>query len=370
MAIAVTPYTEEWTPAVAAFNRRLADGGVSREFRFPEHHVPDWLPRQPGRCLYQEFFLAADRGDVRGAFILKHQPFYVDGRPLSIAHYRLPISEGIVDRRYSIVGVQMLRTALQKQPLLFCLGMGGFDRPLPQMLKALGWPMHAVPFYFRACRPARVLRHVAPLRQTPARRFAADVAAATGIGWIGFTALQRARAKSPDRSISSTVVETFGPWADEVWARSRAAYRLIAARTSEMLNVLYAGNRPFIRIRVHRGDEVVGWAVALDTQMRDSKYFGSLRVGSIVDALAPPGKAAAVVQAATTALESRGVDLIVSNQSHRAWTAALEGAGFLHGPSNFIAAVSKPLADLLQPFDAARDAIHITRGDGDGPVNL
>jgi hypothetical protein len=215
-----------------------------------------------------------------------------------------------------------------------------------------------------------VLRQVAPLRQTSSRRVAADVAAATGIGWIGFNALQRLRSKARDRSVSHAVVDAFDAWADEVWERSRARYRLIASRTREMLTALYAHERPFIRMRVDRGGSTIGWAVALDTQMRGSKYFGNLRVGSIVDVMALPEDAAAVVQAATAELESRGVDLIVSNQLHRAWTSALEGAGFLSGPSNFIFAMSKPLADQLQPSDAAFGQIHVNRGDGDGPVNL
>ena len=50
--------------------------------------------------------------------------------------------------------------------------------------------------------------------------------------------------------------------------------------------------------------------------------------------------------------------------------AALERAGFLRGPSNFIFAASKNLAKLLEPFDSAKDEIHINRGDGDGPIHL
>ena len=44
MAIAIQPYTEEWIPAVQAFNQRLAAGGIAPEFHFPDSHVPKWLP--------------------------------------------------------------------------------------------------------------------------------------------------------------------------------------------------------------------------------------------------------------------------------------------------------------------------------------
>src|SRR5260370_42324179 len=126
---------------------------------------------------------------------------------------------------------------------------------------------------------------------------------------------------------------------------------MIDDRDSETLNILYAatGNR-FLCYKVTRGNGVIGWAVLLDTQMRDHKHFGDLRVGSIVDWLALPEQASGGVRAATRVLEVRGVDLIVSNQSHAAWCAALQSAGFLQGPSNFRFAASRELSKILDPF--------------------
>jgi len=91
-------------------------------------------------------------------------------------------------------------------------------------------------------------------------------------------------------------------------------------------------------------------------------------VGTIVDCLAPPEDAVTVVRAATRTLESRGVDLIVSNQLHAAWSQALAATGFRRGPSNFLFAASPALAVLLE--DAGDGELHINRGDGDGPIHL
>ena len=104
--------------------------------------------------------------------------------------------------------------------------------------------------------------------------------------------------------------------------------------------------------------------------MRDNKYFGNMRLGSIVDCLALPENALAVMQAATQFLEQRGVDLIISNQSHHAWGGALKSSGFLETRSNFIFGASKPLAELLSPFQNNQNQVFLNRGDGDGPVNL
>ena len=126
----------------------------------------------------------------------------------------------------------------------------------------------------------------------------------------------------------------------------------------------------FLRLLVLQDQRPIGWSVLLDTKMTNHKQFGSLRVGSIVDGLATVSDAAKVVAMSTAYLERRGVDLIVSNQSHAAWCAAFDKAGYLRGPSNFLFVVSKELAKLLQSSGMSLQQVHMNRGDGDGPINL
>jgi hypothetical protein len=371
--ITICPYTESWIPAVRAFNARLAAGGVSDELRLPEHHVPDWLPKTDGRLPYQEYFLAADGDAVRGGYALKHQDFDVRGQARRLALYRLPLSEGIVDRAYTRAGIMLLRAALREQPLLFALGMGGYDRPLPKMLKAMGWSMCSVPFYFKVLRPGRFLRGIRALRRTPFRRLLLDLAALSGSGWLAITSLQwlQARRAAQHGPASAEPVTEFSDWADTIWEQSRREYALVAVRDAELLNTLYPpGTRRFWRLKVTSQRRTVGWTVVLDTPMGEDKYFGNLRVGSIVDGLARPEHAALTLATAAQYLQERGVDLIVSNQSHLAWAAGLKAAGFLQAPSNFIFAASKELSRLLDPLASCCGRLHLNRGDGDGPIHL
>jgi hypothetical protein len=356
MGIVIQPLANESGAAVREFNARLRARGWG-EFAFPE--APE-----PGR---QEF-LVVDNGCVRGGYILRGQDFCIDGSRERVAHYRLPVSEGLIDKAYVGVGAVMLRHALAQQPLLYALGMGGVDRPLPRMLESMGWRLHPVGFYFQVLRPARFLRNIRPLRRTPWRRAALDLAAASGAGWVAMEALQLARySAGPDTGVTLETAPDFGSWTDEVWDACHARYAAIGVRDRGTLNRLYpAADGRFLISKAIRGGRVVGWTVGLDTAMRDDKYFGDLRVGSIVDGLAKPEDARAVVAASARALAARGVDLIVSNQCHRAWGEALRHSGFLQGPSNFIFAVSKKLAGVIGQMDD----VHINRGDGDGPIHL
>jgi len=370
MAIVIQPYTADLVPAVKAFNQRLEAGGIARAFYFPEQHVPCWLPKLDGRRIYQEFYLAVEDESVRGGFSLKYQDFWLRDGVRTVGFYQMAISEGIVNRTYFSVGVQMLRHAGKAQPMLFALGMGGFDRPLPRMLKAMGWSLSAMPFYFKVNDPAAFIRNIAALRRSAIRRSLASFATRTGLGWMTIKTAHWMRSRAKDPAVCWEEVAGFGCWADELWENCSPRYLMIASRDSGTLNILYPSDKNFIRLRVSRESHVLGWAVLLDTQMAGNKYFGDLRVGSIVDCLAAPEHAFAVIQAATQALQERGVELIVSNQSHAAWGAAFRSAGFLPGPSNFIFAASRKLAEKLGPLEKSRQEIFFNRGDGDGPVNL
>ena len=366
--IKIRPYTADLVPAVRAFNARLSAKAVN--YRFPETHLSEWLPAGSGRPVIQEYYLAVDGTNaVRGAYILKHQPFQIGADCVPVGFYHLPLSEGLIDQRYGLLGVQLLADALKRQPDIFVLGIGSFEEPLARMLQSLGWQLRPVPFYFKVLSPFRFARHIRHLRSTGARRLLFDAAAFTGAAWVGVSVLQLRRRQIGQSS--SSVVGRFDGWADDVWQRVRAHHSFIGARDSATLNTLYRpGSGRFIRLQVEQDGRPVGWAVVLDTEMRDHRYFGDLRVGSLVDCLAQPGAERAVVQQATRALTELGADLIVSNQSARSWGDALRGLGFLEGPSGFLFGASRSLARRLGPFEASFPRMHLTRGDGDGPINL
>ena len=368
MPIVIQSYRPEHEPGVNEFNQRLRSAGAEADLVFYESAEPRWLPAAANPDLYNEFFLAIDNGTVRGGYALKHQMFsFADGSIRGVGYYHHPLSESIVNQAHAIVGGLLLRDAMQRSPLLYCLGMGGYDRPLPKMLVRLGWSHYLIPFYFRIVHPARFLKEMEALRTSSGRRFLMNMAAYSGLGWSGlraFQLLQRLRAPHSD-VCKADVVDEFGPWTDELWQRSKDAYTLCAVRDCTSLRTLYpASDRHFRRLRIQQHGKDIGWAV-VGERRKDQKY-GSLRVGSIVDCWASPQDAMPVIRAATEELEKTGVDLIVSNQSHGAWCSAMQAAGFLTAQSNFIFAASKPLAALLQPFDETRSRIHFTRADGDG----
>jgi hypothetical protein len=378
MSIVIEPYRPEHEPAVADFNRRLRQAGADENTVFYRSAQPRWLLRTAESRIYNEFFVAVDNGVVRGGYALKMQEFYFpDGRVRSIGYYHHPLSEGIVNKAHAIVGTLLLRDAIQRAPLLYCLGMGGYNNPLPQMLIRLGWAHCLVPFFFRIVNPSRFLRQMQTLRTSRGRSFLLDIAAYSGAGWVGsklFQSYYALKSHAPP-GIESSELASFEPEdvtdsLQSLWEHARASCSFTAVHDAEALRVLYPTVQTHLRRIFVRVDErAVGWAV-IGERRKDPKY-GNMRVGSVVDCFALPGEWPSVVRAATQALERQGFDLILSNQSHQAWGEAFKAAGYLVGPSNFVFAASKKLTELLSPFEEVRPKMHLTRADGDGlPANF
>jgi hypothetical protein len=370
MGIEVVPYTEDRVPDVAAFNRRMHDGGS--HWGWYEGSEDPWLPKRPGIKVWREHFLAVeDQGPVRGAYALKPHEWQVQGEPLLVTDWQGPVSEGVLTRKYNTLGLRLIRDMLKRYPLLYSWGHGGDEAAMLQMLRALKWRIHGTPFCLKVLKPFRFLRRNAYLRGTSARRIGLDALAWSGAGWLGLQALHRGLAVRGlgVASLETQVVDEFGSWADGIWESCRRSYSVIGLRDAATMNALLpqSGWPECTRIKMSRDGHVVGWAVIRDHQVRDDPRFGDLRVGSVIDCLAQPEDAPAVIRAATRILATRGVDMIGSNQSHPSWTDAFARSGFALIPERRYFAMSPELGKALEPFDRVQQGLHLTNMDGHGP---
>lgn len=373
----IVRYEPHHEDAVDAFNSRMRTAGVS-SFQLSSE-APD-RERSGGRHIRQDAFLAIDESDsVRGGYRFKYQPFLVRGEREVVANLQLPLSEGIVDRTYSLLGFQLLKDAMSREPALYALGMGGEERPLPQMLDKLGWVVTPCPFYFQVVRPRRFFRELAYLREPRYRAWLMDGLAYSGLGRVAVAGVQggKRRLRSGSRLSGAgertgvSTVNVFGECVDSIWEHGKCGYSLTAVRESLPLNELYRGfDRECHRLQVSVASEPVGWALVLATEMDGDQYFGDLTVGTVVDCFALGGLERVVVSEATKYLKSLDVDLIVTNQLHRSWRESFDSQGYIQGPSNFLFAASPLLTDRLQPLQVHMDRIHMTRADGDGPIHL
>jgi hypothetical protein len=358
---------------IQRLNERLRRGGSAWEV------YPAGEPSAPDQSLVARLFVAADDDEVRGAVWLHEQDFWLNGAVLRAGWAKYPVAESLVDPQYSGVPGAMLFRLMKEQPRLMTLGMGGHESPYARLLAGMGWKEGDIPFFVYLARPRRVLRHFEYIRRSRWKRFGADVLALTGLGslgWQGHVLRQRLSGGGGWRSTAVTtteVVPEFGPWADRIWMDVRDKYGFVGRRDAAALNFMYPRSMPVSRLLVKSDDRTRGWVTVAQHTFgaNETSVFRNLTVGLIADGLSGLADVPHLVRAAVEHLVRGGADIIVSNQSHPDWIAALRRKGFLQVPSQ-MAFYSSPAMQrqLTSAADGTNQAplMHVNRGDCDGPI--
>jgi hypothetical protein len=361
----VRPYVPEDRAAAVAFAQRIAADNSGRGFPIPDRQIFDY--RHESRLT--EKIVVVDEEGVHGGLDLRHDLFYIDNEETWLGYYKYPISEGIVNRRYAFVAIQ-LQQAIQKHvEYVYGIGGGGVRSTTMQVLLRSGWSAGEIPFYFYLNHPTNCFHKLPSLQRSPLRKALARAASQSGLGWAGIKSTQYLRSllgRKTLRSASYEVVAEFGEWIDELFDRCRPQYRMVASRDSNVVRKMFPVASNLQRGIVYSRGELVGWFVVVAPMLNKQSYFGELSVGLIADFFACPRHATEVIAAATDYLRRRQVDLVVCNASHSAWRQALGKCGYFRGPSNFPFVCSPRLEARLAPFPKILESAHLTRTDGDG----
>jgi hypothetical protein len=351
MSYRLVPYTEDWESAAGRANIRLGLCGTT-PFLLPDRAAPN----ATASPVHQEHWLVADSDDeVRGGCLLQFQPGWVDGEEATVVNVQSPLSEGLADRRHAGVAPWLIREIVRRHPFLYSVGMGGEHMPYPRLLRALGWRVEQVPFYFRVLAGRAFLANMQALRQHPKLGW---LAAAGGVipvlPDVAFALLHAWR----NRETKHTV----GTWhgASE-WIHIRSRYGFAMDRTAAMIDALYpAGDRHFVRISIPGATGVLRIS-----DFAAHAYFGDLVVATLVEAFCEPGAEGALLRVAVEQARDRGAELLLTNQTAPELQQALASAGWLSYPSNYLVALSRSIVGRIggQP-------IYVNRGDGDGLLSL
>ena len=351
MSYRLVPYTKEWESAAGRANIRLASSGAA-PYLLPDRAAPIAAAGPIGR----QHWLVADAGDeIRGGCLLQSQPAWVDGEEALAVNVQSPLSEGLADRSHAGLAPWLIREIVRRHPFAYSVGMGGETMPYPRLLRALGWRLELVPFYFRVLAGRWFLANMRPLRRHPKWGWlAASGGAFPLLSDVAFALLHAWRTRELNLATAA------GHSAPQ-WTALRSGYGFAIDRTPATLDALYPlADRSFVRFRV---PGAVG--VLRGTAFRGHAYFGDLFVATLVEAVCQPGAERALLDASVSEARALGAGLLLTNQTSPELRRSFESAGWLAYPSNYLLAFSPPLAARVggQP-------VYVNRGDGDGLLNL
>lgn len=361
----VRPYQPQDRKAALAFAERIAREHPEKRFPVPDQVYDDY--HSESRLV--ERLIVIDEDGVHGGIGLRYDPFFIEDEKASLGYYGYPLSEGIINRRYAFVALQLQQAVRARAGYVYGMGGGGLQSTTMQVLLRSGWSGIDVPFYFQMNRPARCIEKMPMLQSSPLRKTIARLAARSGLGWVGIKSVQQlraTRARRVLRAVRFEIVPEFGDWTDDLFARCRRQYRIIADRRRDVLRKFYPEGSNLQRGVVYWQGERIGWFVTIAPLLNKQNHFGELSVGLIADFFAHPRHATKVVSAATEWLKQQQVDLLVANASHTAWQTAFGQSGYFQGPSNFPLVCSPELTERIGPLPACLDSAHLTRCDGDG----
>jgi hypothetical protein len=347
-------YTQEWESAGGRYNERLQASGKA-PFLLPEK-----AEVSTSTYCTREYRLVVDAtGEVRGSCLLQRQPGWVDGSVREVVNVQSPLSEGTADKRYVGVAIWMMREVVRQHPLTYSVGMGSADAAYPRLLRALGWRLDEIPFYFRVLAGRKFLANLQPLRKHPRLRVISAVGGMIPLlpDW-GIEGLHLWRGRKAPRGRGGDVSPS-GPLPE--WTALRERYGFAVERTPRALAEWYPeGQGRFIRV-VAPG----ALGILARSRFQDHTYFGNLAVATLVEALLEPGAEQGLLRAAVREARRGGAALLVTNQADPELCRALEAAGWLSYRSNYLAGYSPELARSI-----AGRPVYLNRGDGDGLLNL
>jgi hypothetical protein len=359
--------------AVSRFNRRLRAGGRREQITLSPSLPGEARYRPAGFPVYRRMMIAEDGREVRAAMLLHHHSVYIKGESRDFCWADMPLSEGIVDRKYSLAIIQLMKRASDYQPFLMTVGVGTPEVEAFRFLVKLGWRWRLAPFYFYPVRATKTLLGLRYFDERPKLRYAALLGAysGAGVGLSGLLSLRR-RLASFISTCQISEERVFDGWADSIFTDALPEYAAAIRSDAATLNIVYPPDTAgYTRLRVRRkgANEDVGWMVVTIKQMKNNAYFGALKVGTLADGFGRMADAPALVAAGIDYLAQTGVDIIIANFLHTAWARACRRSGMIAGPSNFNLFVS-PSGPLLCEASCSPEEIHVARGHGDGLAPL
>src|SRR5271167_1368865 len=100
MPMQFVPFEDNHIAAAEAFNQRLLDGQAASDFLLNTKPNKS-CPRHDGPIEWTQY-VVLDGDQVRGGVITMDQPGWINGHSIRAFNFQSPLSEGIVNPKYTI----------------------------------------------------------------------------------------------------------------------------------------------------------------------------------------------------------------------------------------------------------------------------
>jgi hypothetical protein len=342
--------------AVRDFNNRLQSSGTEVPFLLPEWSAERCShPKQP--------WLLLAGNDIRGGVLLTQHRARIGSDEQIAVNIQAPLTEAVINPQFASLSVGLFREIQRRFTFAYAVGMGGLDKPMPRLLKALKWQVDLTPFRFVPLNVGRVATSVKAIRdRIPPLLMPFTELAGTLVTPLFRQVLSIRGAR--DLGVVSKAEESTAAVA-VAWAAMSRSINFGLTRDINAAAALYAVNENEIVLQRRSDPRCV--AVVRIRHLDTRSPFAGLTVATVLELLAPNEREVGLLSRQVLGYLARcDVDIAVTNISNAAHVRSLDGSGWLRGPSNYVLALSPAMASA----GVTADTSYVTRTDGDGRLNL
>tara|TARA_B100001059_G_C17820463_1_gene577929 strand:- start:558 stop:1631 length:1074 start_codon:yes stop_codon:yes gene_type:complete len=347
-------FKESYSKLLRDFNERIKNTNLN----FP--HPNNWFFKKKGIINNDYFIVVENNKFIRAVVAIKNQQYLINGKEINFKDIQLPISESIIDRKFLFQNLFFFSKIVNLSSNMHGLGMGGLNEPLPKILSKLNFKKHLIPFFIFPISIKKTLYIYLKRKKNNFPSHILEILSPIDFCYkflINFS-------QNISNEIRREEFNLFAQKDDELWDKVKCNFDLISVKNKINLNLVYNSKRfDLLKIRIYENKEYLGWIVLKITKHKNSNHFFDSKTCTVVDMLCKKIHYNILVKEIKKISLKHNCDVILVNSTNVDFNINLKNNFFININSNFgFVFKSSENININKSW--------ITRGDGDGPINL
>ena len=288
------------------------------------------------------------KSEVIATVITKRQKYNVSGCEEDVYFLKYPVSLSIVDKNYTMAAAWLAASIKKKFKYSFLLGMGGSDSKAAKFFESARFVNIDIPFYIKVISWTSIILHN-PITSKILR-----------------VDNSYPNSKVNEVRIDKKILKQVEKLSYKTSFLKDTSFGLL--RTTDIVNFQAPQSiSAFVKLHIIANEKIVGRILLFETSPRYHRLFGRLNLWTILDFEFDSSKiaSATVNKLIKRHALKRKIDVLLFNTGLKRHKQFCNSTYWLKIKSNFCLSVCPALADRINYED-----LHITRLDGDGPINL
>ena len=344
-------FQENHSKLLEDFNKRIKNTNINFD------HPKNWFFKKKDIINNDFFVLIENNKFIRAIVSIKNQQYLINGTIVNFKDIQLPISESIIDRKFFIQSLFFFNKIINLSENMHGLGMGGLNEPLPKILNKLKFNKYLIPFFIF---PISIRKTLYIYLKRKKINFPLKILEI--LYPIDF--FYKFSFNFFHNKITQEEFNLFDKKDDKLWDKVKFNFDLISVKNKINLNLVYDTKRfNLLKIRVFKNEKYLGWLVLKITKHNNSKHFFDCRTCTVVDLLCDPAYYSIFIKEIKKISIINNCDVVLVNSTFKEFNNMLKKNFFINVGSNFgFVYKSSETFNINKSW--------ITRGDGDGPINL